>query len=83
LKDVRLVDRVIAELLDPDNLCHVFVSPRKRAHRTFHLLFESLPEVPSHKITEDVREWDYGAYEGLKSHEIHAKDPKWKIWNDG
>ncbi|SRR6267378_869310 len=34
-------------------------------------------------ITELVREWDYGDYEGLKSHEITAKHPGWAIWKDG
>ncbi|KAG1846875.1 histidine phosphatase superfamily [Suillus subluteus] len=51
--------------IDPQNLCVALVSPRQRAHRTFHLLFEHLPKVPDHIIDESVREWDYGKYEGL------------------
>ena len=40
-------------------------------------------------ITEDIREWDYGDYEGLTSKEIHeqrvARGEKvpWDIWRDG
>lgn len=34
-------------------------------------------------ITEDVREWDYGKYEGLKPAEIQAINPGWFIWRDG
>jgi broad specificity phosphatase PhoE len=40
------------------------------------------------QITEDIREWDYGDYEGVTSAEIkvqrekEGKDP-WDIWRDG
>ncbi|KAJ6604515.1 histidine phosphatase superfamily [Mycena vulgaris] len=70
------------KVLDPKNLCTVFVSPRQRAHTTFHLLFEHV-ETPHHTLTEECREWDYGDYEGLLSSEIKAKNPTWSIWDDG
>ncbi|EMC94421.1 hypothetical protein BAUCODRAFT_578420 [Baudoinia panamericana UAMH 10762] len=40
------------------------------------------------EVTEAIREWDYGDYEGITSKEIAAqreKDglPKWDIWKDG
>jgi broad specificity phosphatase PhoE len=72
-----------AEILDPKNLCIVFVSPRQRAHKTFHLLFEHIPETPNHIITEEVAEWNYGDYEGLLASEIKEKNPTWSIWKDG
>ena len=72
-----------AEIIDPKNICTVFVSPRIRAHRTFHLLFEHLPELPPHVINEELREWDYGEYEGLKPAEIQQINPGWAIWKDG
>ncbi|KAF8922730.1 phosphoglycerate mutase-like protein [Mucidula mucida] len=68
--------------IDPKNLCTVFVSPRIRAHRTFHLLFSNV-ETPHHILTEEAREWDYGDYEGLKPSEIQALNPGWNIWTDG
>ncbi|KAG8919355.1 hypothetical protein FRC03_011934 [Tulasnella sp. 419] len=71
------------KLIDPATLCHIFISPRQRAHKTYHLMFGHLDEAPSHVVTEDVREWDYGDYEGLKSHEIKALNPTWDIWKDG
>lgn len=71
------------KLLDPDNMCHVFISPRQRAHNTFHLLFDVYPEAPPHTVTEDVREWDYGDYEGLTSKTIHEANPGWDIFRDG
>lgn len=87
-----------------------YVSPRKRAQRTFELLQigckERLPwtrhveseskttlEEPiateaSIEITDAIREWDYGDYEGLTSaqiKELRAQQglPKWDIWRDG
>jgi sedoheptulose-bisphosphatase len=71
------------ETFDPKNICTAFVSPRQRAHATFHLLFEHVPKVPDHIFTEEVREWDYGEYEGLTSSEILRKNPNWSIWTDG
>jgi len=70
------------QVLDPKNLCTVFVSPRQRAHKTFHLLFEHV-ETPHHTLTEECREWDYGEYEGLLSSEIKNLNSTWSIWNDG
>lgn len=31
----------------------------------------------------DLREWHYGAYEGLTSAQIREKRPGWTIWDDG
>ena len=58
-----------------------FVSPRLRARRTLELLdiFEGRSEgekVTERNVdvvvTEEVREWDYGVYEGLTSKEVSA-----------
>ncbi|KAF9076144.1 phosphoglycerate mutase-like protein [Rhodocollybia butyracea] len=68
--------------IDPKNLCTVFVSPRQRAHKTFHLLFAHV-ETPHHILTEDAREWDYGEYEGLLSSEIKERRADWDIWHHG
>lgn len=61
----------------------MYVSPRIRAHKTFHLLFDHVEKLPDHIITEEVREWDYGEYEGLKPNEIQGIRPGWSIWTDG
>lgn len=34
-------------------------------------------------IDDDLREWDYGRYEGLTSDEIRRTDPGWTIWRRG
>ncbi|EPE09487.1 phosphoglycerate mutase [Ophiostoma piceae UAMH 11346] len=78
-----------AKLLDPSRLVHVFVSPRKRAVRTYQLL--GVGDSPSPEVTEDIAEWDYGDYEGLKVGEIRElrhskgldKERPWNVWADG
>ncbi|KAF8973877.1 histidine phosphatase superfamily [Flammula alnicola] len=70
-------------VIEPKNLCTVQVSPRQRARKTFELLFEHLGKLPDHVLTEDVQEWNYGDYEGLKPAEIKKLNPTWKIWYDG
>jgi len=40
------------------------------------------------EVTEAIREWDYGEYEGLKSSEIRERrkqrgEAPWDIWRDG
>ena len=52
----------------------VLSSPMKRAVETCHLVGLA-PE-----ITEDLREWDYGDYEGLTTAEIQKLVPGWTIW---
>jgi probable phosphoglycerate mutase len=70
-------------IIDPNNLSIAFVSPRQRSHKTFNLLTEHLPEKPKYVLTEEVREWDYGEYEGLKPREIKEINPSWTVWKDG
>lgn len=41
------------------------------------------------EVTEDVREWDYGEYEGITTRQIkemrkkQGLNPDWDIWRDG
>ncbi|KAF7717887.1 Histidine phosphatase superfamily (clade-1) protein [Penicillium ucsense] len=91
-------------LIVPKNLVHVYVSPRKRAQRTLELMEigcrERLPwneqrnagepirTEATVEVTEAVREWDYGDYEGLTSAQIKSMReeqglPPWNIWTDG
>lgn len=34
-------------------------------------------------IEADLAEWDYGEYEGLRSDEIHKKNPDWNVFTHG
>jgi probable phosphoglycerate mutase len=58
---------------------HVFTSPRRRARHTCDLAGLGYNAT----IEEDLREWTYGGYEGLKSSEIIAQRPGWNIFAHG
>jgi broad specificity phosphatase PhoE len=53
----------------------VLSSPMKRALETGKLAgFEP-------QVTDDLKEWDYGDYEGLTTHQIQEKSPNWTVWS--
>ena len=55
----------------------VLTSPLRRAADTCRLLgFVGEPEP-------DLLEWDYGAYEGVRSNEIRRERPGWTLWEHG
>jgi hypothetical protein len=74
----------------------VFVSPRRRARKTFELLLPLVPPLAEEweekvTFTEEIAEWDYGDYEGLKVGEIRELrkgrgldgERAWDILRDG
>lgn len=81
--------------LEADNLKYIITSPRKRALQTISYILECLTEEERSKIRvvidEDLREWEYGDYEGLLTSEIIElrksrgldKEKPWLIWRDG
>jgi len=57
----------------------VLTSPLQRAVRTCELAgFGSAA-----KVDPDLVEWNYGAYEGRTSADIHAERPDWQLFRDG
>src|SRR5213078_4009478 len=34
-------------------------------------------------LDDDLMEWDYGAYEGLRTKEIQQQNPTWNLFRDG
>jgi broad specificity phosphatase PhoE len=57
----------------------VFTSPLQRALRTAELAgFGRVAQVDP-----DLVEWNYGAYEGRTTAEIHAERPDWQLFRDG
>jgi broad specificity phosphatase PhoE len=34
-------------------------------------------------LTDDLREWEYGEYEGLTTPQIWENAPEWDLWRDG
>ena len=57
----------------------VLVSPMLRARETCRLAGYGDVAQP----TEDLKEWDYGAYEGRSTAEIRKERPDWSLWRDG
>ena len=71
---LRLRDR-----LEGMTFAAVLTSPLQRAARTCELAgFGAAAETEP-----DLREWNYGAYEGRTSAEIHAERPGWQLFRDG
>jgi probable phosphoglycerate mutase len=65
--------------LDGIEFSRVLCSPRLRAQRTCELLGLSQHA----EIRDDVAEWRYGDYEGLRTIDIRKQTPGWDIWTDG
>jgi probable phosphoglycerate mutase len=57
----------------------VLSSPLRRARETCELA--GLGNEMA--IDEDLREWDYGEYEGLTTPQIREQNPSWNLWTDG
>lgn len=61
------------------SFARVLTSPLSRAIDTCRLAgFGDDAEV-----TDDLREWDYGAYEGRRTVDIREERPGWGVWKDG
>lgn len=68
-----------------------YCSPRQRARKTLELLNFQLESSVEVEVTENLREWDYGDYEGLTIEKIQDsrkakgldKDGNWDMWRDG
>jgi probable phosphoglycerate mutase len=64
----------LGKMLAERSFALVLSSPMRRAIETCRLA----GYTP--RIVEDLREWDYGAYEGLTTSEIQHSAPGWTIW---
>ncbi len=70
--------RALAPLLADRDIALTLVSPSVRARRTAELAGLGAP-----RITPELREWDYGGYEGITTDEIRRTRPDWNLWTDG
>jgi len=71
--------KALSDRLNGMTFAKVLTSPLQRARKTCALAgFGSVAEVEN-----DLVEWDYGQYEGLRSAEIRAKRPDWQLFRDG
>jgi len=69
----------LAAKLNGRKFALVLVSPMQRARETCRLA--GYGDVA--QVTEDLKEWDYGAYEGRSTAEIRLTRPDWSLWRDG
>jgi broad specificity phosphatase PhoE len=71
--------RKLAPRLEKASFAKVFTSPLQRARRTCELAgFGAAAE-----IMPDLVEWNYGAYEGVRTRDIHADRPDWDLFKHG
>jgi broad specificity phosphatase PhoE len=70
---------LLADELAGRSFSLVLSSPLRRARETCELA--GLGDRA--ELTDDLREWDYGEYEGLTTPEIRSTRPDWVLWRDG
>jgi len=70
--------RSLAPLVASRHISCALSSPMQRAQQT-----AKLAGLEGVRIDPDLREWDYGGYEGITTHDIQRDRPRWDIWTDG
>jgi probable phosphoglycerate mutase len=74
----RAAAQAIGRRLAGHRFALVLTSPLVRARETARLAgFDGA------EIDPNLREWDYGDYEGCTTREIRAERPEWNLWKDG
>jgi len=82
--DIALTDRgrqraeELRDYLKGTTFNAVFVSPMQRARETCTIAGFGDQAV----IDKDLKEWDYGIYEGKTTPQIRAEVPGWSVWKD-
>lgn len=71
--------RRLGERLRGIPFAEVWTSPRERARRTCELAGFG----DRARVVEDLHEWDYGEFEGLRRAEILVIDPDWDVFAEG
>ena len=71
--------RGVADRLEGLSFKAVWSSPSQRAFNTCTLAGFGASAVKK----DDLQEWDYGTYEGVKTREILAERPGWQLFRDG
>ncbi|MCF3132999.1 histidine phosphatase family protein [Streptomyces olivochromogenes] len=70
--------RRLEPLIRSERIGAAFVSPLHRARETAELI-----GVRDARVDGDLREWDYGGYEGVTTPEIQRTRPGWFLFTDG
>ncbi|ODV58400.1 sedoheptulose-bisphosphatase [Ascoidea rubescens DSM 1968] len=88
---------VVNTIILPENVTKIICSPRKRAKESIDIIMDYISESEkSHivfEVNENIREWEYGDYEGLLTKEIiqlrksrgldDGGKTIWNIWEHG
>jgi probable phosphoglycerate mutase len=74
----RAEARRLVPLIRSNRIGAAFVSPLRRARETARLI-----GLPDARVDADLREWDYGGYEGVTTPEIQQSRPGWFLFTDG
>ena len=77
--DGRAAAEALSDRLARYDFATVLTSPLRRARETAELAGLGDRAEPD----PDLREYDYGAYEGMTTHEIREDRPGWYLWRDG
>lgn len=75
----RVRARNLAPRLEGRRFALVLTSPLQRAIETCELA--GLGDQS--EIRDDLREWNYGDYEGITTAQIQERHPGWSLWGDG
>lgn len=82
--DIPLTDRgrerahELADYLHHRPFDAVFTSPMQRARETCAIAGYADQAI----VDDNLREWDYGIYEGKTTKEIRGQHPGWSVWKD-
>ena len=71
--------RVLGDRLRGRRFTGVFTSPLSRARETCDLAGLGRDA----RVNDDLREWDYGRYEGRRTSEIRQEVAGWTVWREG
>ena len=83
--DIPLTERgrweaaALARLIAGRRFAKDLTSPMQRARETCCLAGCGRAA----QVDDNLREWDYGDYEGISSAEVRKKRPGWSLWMDG
>jgi probable phosphoglycerate mutase len=79
IRDGEMAAARIGGWLPGKQFALVFVSPLTRARETCRIAgYGDVAEVDP-----NLREWDFGAYEGRTTADVRKERPDWSLWRDG